>query len=544
MAAAAAILCPLLVVAFAAAGTNSSNANNDADQPANASQSNQTPLTVSASKQPTCITSVPFFYVPSIKPNCDISTEPPFADLLRSLDTFRTDTSSFLASMTRMHEVARRSEWVIYGDRGDIPDNPLLAAGLRDKISWTAEILERDMSTLEGLMKPFAVTVGLPSPSVHAQGENDGDGMSASNYGAINACAEDNERRYTSMPGRRRANDDDSISYNSSAQVITHIVRDWTSSGSRIRHSLYDWCIDMLRKHPQNSGLPVLPVLVPGSGLGRLAYEISRAGFSVEANDVSISMAAVAYQFLNGHVQKGILHPFCFDFLINEIDSERRYDSISFPDVDVSVDSDYKCFSYTLGDFVHTYASPQRQGHYGAVVTCFFIDTATNIYEYLAIIRSVLCSGGVWINVGPVQWHANALVQPSGDELKVLIGGFGFNILSWAVDSETVNYRHDEDSNVRYTKAEAYLPIRFVARKESGSSAGREDIDRIIRELREATMPIYGSTAYTDNKKQAETPVADNKPNEDKNNEDENDCGGFVFVDSDEEVDVVIEEVS
>ena len=39
-------------------------------------------------------------------------------------------------------------------------------------------------------------------------------------------------------------------------------------------------------------------------------------------------------------------------------------------------------------------------GSWDAVVTCFFIDTAHNIVEYLEIIYKVLKPGGVWINLG------------------------------------------------------------------------------------------------------------------------------------------------
>ena len=164
----------------------------------------------------------------------------------------------------------------------------------------------------------------------------------------------------------------------------------------------------------------------------------------MEASDVSISMVAVAEKLLNGHVaaKSKNLHPFSFDFFVNEVDSDSRYDSITFPDIDISPG---KRLSYTLGDFVTTYGSTQRREKCGAVVSCFFIDTATNIYEHLAVISSALCSEGLWVNVGPVQWHQNALVRPSGLELKMLIQGFGFEILTWSVDTEGVNYRHDED---------------------------------------------------------------------------------------------------
>lgn len=41
-----------------------------------------------------------------------------------------------------------------------------------------------------------------------------------------------------------------------------------------------------------------------------------------------------------------------------------------------------------------------QRGRWGAVVTCFFIDTARNVLNYLRIIHGLLDEGGVWINLG------------------------------------------------------------------------------------------------------------------------------------------------
>lgn len=41
-----------------------------------------------------------------------------------------------------------------------------------------------------------------------------------------------------------------------------------------------------------------------------------------------------------------------------------------------------------------------QRGRWGAVVTCFFIDTARNVLNYLRIIHGLLADGGVWINLG------------------------------------------------------------------------------------------------------------------------------------------------
>jgi hypothetical protein len=43
------------------------------------------------------------------------------------------------------------------------------------------------------------------------------------------------------------------------------------------------------------------------------------------------------------------------------------------------------------------------KGRWDCVVTCFFIDTAKNIVEYLDIIRNALTPDGIWINLGKQQ---------------------------------------------------------------------------------------------------------------------------------------------
>ena len=82
------------------------------------------------------------------------------------------------------------------------------------------------------------------------------------------------------------------------------------------------------------------------------------------------------------------------------------------------------------------------------------------------VIRNALKSGGIWVNVGPLQWHSNAVLHPSGDELRLMIESLGFSVLSWSVDKEAINYRHDDTKeDTRYTKFEGYKPLRFVVKR-------------------------------------------------------------------------------
>lgn len=258
--------------------------------------------------------------------------------------------------------------------------------------------------------------------------------------------------------------------YDSAAQVIAHLVRDWTTAGTLVRRNLYDWCLQQLDTYHQDR-TEASPVLVPGAGMGRLAYDLcQKGGYVVEANELSPVMATAAHAILERQMS-GIVHPYIMDILSNEVDSNRRYDAVAFPDTaPKTMMAAAGRLSFTVGDFVGDYYASQNAA-FGAIVTCFFIDTATNIYEYLDLIQQLLKKGGVWINVGPVQWHRNALLHPSVDELKELISGYNFRVLHWTVDREPVPYRQDDDDKVgnqqtgfvRTTNYDAYRPLRFVA---------------------------------------------------------------------------------
>ena len=72
------------------------------------------------------------------------------------------------------------------------------------------------------------------------------------------------------------------------------------------------------------------------------------------------------------------------------------------------------------GDFVEVYGAPDQAGRWNAVATCFFIDTAHNVVEYLEIIARCLRPGGVWVNFGPLLFHwADASSYLGGDEMSM-----------------------------------------------------------------------------------------------------------------------------
>ena len=145
----------------------------------------------------------------------------------------------------------------------------------------------------------------------------------------------------------------------------------------------------------------------------------------------------------------------------DEVNAHDRFTTVSCPDTSLRPAATHTgslSLSYTIGDFVGPYYQVQSHS-FGSVVTCFFLDTATNVYDYLDLIYNLLVPRGTWINVGPLQWHVNAMLAPSADELRLLIAN-RFVIHSWSIDTEPIAYRDTEHMTTNF---DGYRPLRFVA---------------------------------------------------------------------------------
>jgi len=133
-------------------------------------------------------------------------------------------------------------------------------------------------------------------------------------------------------------------------------------------------------------------------------------------------------------------------------------------------------FSLVAGDFEEIYGaedtdeSEPHAGQWDAVLTCFFIDTAKNIVNYLRVIHRILAPGGVWINLGPLLWHFenNSTNDPSIEldleEVKALVRRMGFRLS----DERTIetSYTSNDQSMLGYIYKAAF----WKATKEPDST--------------------------------------------------------------------------
>lgn len=61
------------------------------------------------------------------------------------------------------------------------------------------------------------------------------------------------------------------------------------------------------------------------------------------------------------------------------------------------------------GDFLEVTKNMEQE--FDVVLTCFFLDTATDVFQYLCAFHNMLKHGGKWINFGPLLYHFSGVDQ-------------------------------------------------------------------------------------------------------------------------------------
>ncbi|KAL6144106.1 hypothetical protein ACLB2K_054801 [Fragaria x ananassa] len=202
--------------------------------------------------------------------------------------------------------------------------------------------------------------------------------------------------------------------------IIRNIVRDWAAEGQKERDQCYTPIFEELDSLFVNRSKESPPAcLVPGAGLGRLALEISSRGFICQGNEFSYYMMICSSFILNDCQTAGewTIYPWIHSNC-NSLSDDDQLRPIPIPDIHPASAGITEGFSMCGGDFVEVYNDPSQVGAWDAVVTCFFIDTAHNIVEYIEIISRILKEGGVWINLGPLLYHF-ADVYGQGDDMSI-----------------------------------------------------------------------------------------------------------------------------
>ena len=241
--------------------------------------------------------------------------------------------------------------------------------------------------------------------------------------------------------------------------VFMYISRDWTAERKDEREKSYIPIINMVQKFLK----PGTNILIPGAGLLRLGYELSKFGYNIDANDYYF-YNVILCDYIFNYSKK---NQFCFQPLIRSFSNFLTEDDVfrkfSFPDEDINLDGKGK-MKMLCGDFTKLYDDVSN--YYDCVITCFFIDTAKNVIEYIEIIERVLKKGGIWINFGPLSYHWIGYenipsIELPYDILKQVIQNYGFEFLNEETN-KTVIYCEMENS----MKNDVFNCVFFTARKK------------------------------------------------------------------------------
>ncbi|PRQ77330.1 N2227-like protein-domain containing protein [Rhodotorula toruloides] len=244
-------------------------------------------------------------------------------------------------------------------------------------------------------------------------------------------------------------------------ETLKHFVRDWSEVGKAERDALFPPILEALREE-FGKNVEGKKVLVPGCGLARLAYEIACEGFSVEANDFShfmnlgSSLLFTRTHTTNQHTLAPYIHLFS-----HQRTAANLLRTVSFPDVVPRKDVDLR---FCPGDFLGL--CKEEEGRHEAVVTLFFIDTASNMISYFETIYHTLKPGGIWINLGPLLYYGNPGMELPLEDVIRLAEMVGFEV-----------ERRKSLRDVRYTADELgmyqYARFLLLIRLSQGTDSAR-----------------------------------------------------------------------
>ena len=319
--------------------------------------------------------------------------------------------------------------------------------------------------------------------------------------------------------------------------MLKSVARDWSAGGREERDAAYDRIVGAILRYaplPTAGGVGGgggtrcrdgggtssggatprkrmdVRVAVPGSGLGRLAWEIRSRGYSVEGSDFSLHMLLASDFVLNGRHSAGDgggavggdpSLSSCPKFAIspwlaetkNAMSLDDRLRAVIVPDVDPAAivmprwngddmmadggdddddDDDHDDspeFTMLAGEFLDLYShflpssgqrrfqdeddddDQHRRRKFHAVACSYFLDTAPSLPHYILTIYHMLEYGGLLVHFGPLMfhWSGHGCLVP-GDVDAANDGGGG---------NEDIN---DYENGSSYDKRNERLDPRYL----------------------------------------------------------------------------------
>lgn len=256
--------------------------------------------------------------------------------------------------------------------------------------------------------------------------------------------------------------------------TLRQFVRDWAKEGQAERMASYNPLISALLKHLPPKGHGRAPsVLVPGCGLARLLFDLVRLGYAAQGNEFSYHMLLGTHLILNRSEKAECFN--IFPFALTLANRKGRWDHlrcVQIPDVCPMLALDPSAqLSMAAGEFVEVYK--HQEAAWDAMATCFFLDTAKNVFLYIRTIAHIVRRDGFWTNIGPLLYHyadvPNEMsIELSWEEVRPYICKY-FDILE--EESRVARYT----GNAEGLSSNRYNCIFFVAKRNGKPAEGHSN---------------------------------------------------------------------
>lgn len=196
-------------------------------------------------------------------------------------------------------------------------------------------------------------------------------------------------------------------------ESLNHLVRDYNSEYFQ---NEVKPLVEYISKEIDSVSLSTeADIIVPGSGAGRIAYEISHK--TTKSKVYSIEMNSLMYA-LNSAVFKTEdvlkVSPYALDFS-NHLNLENQLKTFEILSKDFQKPENLELI---CDDFLKFVPDNKVNDRDAIVVTAFFMDTAENILEYMEKIESLkkYYRKIHWINIGPLKYGTRPKVVLTSEE--------------------------------------------------------------------------------------------------------------------------------
>lgn len=255
--------------------------------------------------------------------------------------------------------------------------------------------------------------------------------------------------------------------------IFKQLYREWSIEGKEERDASFKPILDeiVLRFPPEKVNAADINVLVPGAGLGRLPYEIAKRGYTCQGNEFSLFMLFTSNFILNKCQGLDLfrIYPWVHQYY-NNLKSCDQIQMVRFPDVNPCELPEGLEFSMNAGSYIEIYNEPDK---WDCIASCFFLDTANNVIDYIETTWNILKPGGFWINLGPLLYHHADVpnedsIEPSYEDIREIIIKFGFNLLR-----EELNLSTPYSQNPRSMMCYEYKSVFFVCQKPQSNCSSK-----------------------------------------------------------------------